>query len=169
MTHGSAPDDPAPTTPWYRDGLRFECTMCGDCCTGDPGVVWVSAEEIAAIANELEISADDVERRYVRRVGIGQALFERFNGDCCFFDGESRRCTVYGARPVQCRTWPFLENTTASPQAWQHTGQGCPGVGRGALVPATDIVRRVAQRVAAKQRAGAPQQAIAVQQADDER
>ena len=20
--------------PWYKDGLRFKCTGCGDCCTG---------------------------------------------------------------------------------------------------------------------------------------
>ena len=30
----------APGEPWYRDGLRFQCTQCGNCCTGDPGVVW---------------------------------------------------------------------------------------------------------------------------------
>ena len=29
--------------PWYRDGLRFECTRCGHCCTGAPGYVWVDA------------------------------------------------------------------------------------------------------------------------------
>ena len=27
---------------WYRDGLRFECTRCGACCTGAPGYVWVT-------------------------------------------------------------------------------------------------------------------------------
>ena len=140
---------------WYGEGLRFECTKCGDCCTGDPGVVWVSDEELAAIATELEVSVEDVAHRYVRRVGTGQALFERFNGDCCFFDGTSRRCRVYAARPVQCRVWPFFDSTTASRRAWQQTGEKCPGVGRGELVSATTIVRRVAERVAAKRRAGA--------------
>ena len=37
-------------TPWYRDGLAFSCTRCGACCTGAPGYVWVSAEEIEQLA-----------------------------------------------------------------------------------------------------------------------
>ncbi|WP_296458322.1 hypothetical protein [Rubinisphaera sp.] len=39
---------------WYKDGLKFECTQCGNCCTGGPGAVWVSEEEIQAIAEYLE-------------------------------------------------------------------------------------------------------------------
>ena len=38
------------TKPWYADGLRFACTQCGNCCTGEPGFVWVNDAEIAAIA-----------------------------------------------------------------------------------------------------------------------
>ena len=26
---------------WYSEGLRFECTQCGACCSGEPGYVWV--------------------------------------------------------------------------------------------------------------------------------
>ena len=36
--------------PWYQDGLHFSCTRCGHCCTGEPGYVWVTDEELAAIA-----------------------------------------------------------------------------------------------------------------------
>ena len=36
--------------PWYHEGLRFECTGCGDCCTGAPGYVWLTEEEIRALA-----------------------------------------------------------------------------------------------------------------------
>ena len=32
---------------WYVGGLKFQCTHCGDCCTGDAGYVWVNEEEIA--------------------------------------------------------------------------------------------------------------------------
>ena len=39
--------------PWYSDGLKFDCTGCGDCCTGDPGYVWVSRAEIEALAAAL--------------------------------------------------------------------------------------------------------------------
>src|SRR6266404_2835548 len=36
--------------PWYENGLRFECTRCGHCCTGPSGYVWVNDEEIDQIA-----------------------------------------------------------------------------------------------------------------------
>jgi hypothetical protein len=63
--------------PWYKDGLRFKCTGCGDCCTGAPGFVWVNNEEIAAIA--AEIGMQDVaafEAQYVRTIGVRKSLVE---------------------------------------------------------------------------------------------
>jgi hypothetical protein len=44
--------------PWYKDGLRFTCTGCGDCCTGAPGYVWVNKEEIEALAAETNNTPD---------------------------------------------------------------------------------------------------------------
>src|SRR5688500_1701558 len=32
--------------PWFADGLSFTCTACGNCCTGGPGFVWITKEEI---------------------------------------------------------------------------------------------------------------------------
>ena len=47
--------DPAGSdaAPWYKDGLQFTCTQCGDCCTGAPGVVWVTDDELREIADYL--------------------------------------------------------------------------------------------------------------------
>jgi len=36
--------------PWYRDGLSFSCTQCGNCCSGPEGYVWVDEEELVQIA-----------------------------------------------------------------------------------------------------------------------
>ncbi|TWT36321.1 Flagellin N-methylase [Posidoniimonas corsicana] len=120
-------------TPWYQDGLRFKCTGCGDCCTGAPGYVWVNKAEIAALAAEVELSVADFERKYVRKIGIRKSLVEYADGDCVFFDPESRGCRVYAARPRQCRTWPFWDSNLKSPEAWQATCEECPGAGRGKL------------------------------------
>jgi Fe-S-cluster containining protein len=121
--------------PWYKDGLRFKCTGCGDCCTGAPGFVWVNNEEIAAIA--AEIGMHDVaafEAQYVRTIGVRKSLIEsEENYDCVFLDGTTRKCTVYNARPRQCRTWPFWDSTTRTPQAWAATCEVCPGSGTGKL------------------------------------
>ena len=121
------------TEPWYAAGLRFECTQCGDCCTGAPGFVWVNKEEIQALAGELEMEVAEFEQNYVRKVGIRKSLKEFSNGDCYLFDNETRKCTVYGARPRQCKTWPFWDSNLKSKQAWQETCEVCPGSGKGKL------------------------------------
>jgi uncharacterized protein len=119
--------------PWYHAGLRFECSQCGDCCTGAPGYVWVNQEEIAALAAEVKLEIDEFERKYVRRVGVRRSLVEFSNGDCVFFDGETRKCTVYNARPRQCKTWPFWDSNLKTPEAWRETCEVCPGSGQGKL------------------------------------
>lgn len=129
-------------SPWYRDGLRFECTQCGDCCTGAPGYVWVNAQEIAAMAKRVGLSVADFESRFVRKVGIRRSLIEYDNGDCVFFDNQSRRCQVYEARPRQCRTWPFWDSNLRSPQAWASTCEVCPGSGKGQLYSIEEIEER---------------------------
>lgn len=120
--------------PWYKDGLRFRCTQCGDCCTGAPGYVWVNKAEIAAIAETVgEQDVDKFEDMYVRKVGIRKSLKEFPNGDCVFFDPQERQCTVYQARPRQCRTWPFWDSNLRTPEAWEATCESCPGSGKGKL------------------------------------
>jgi Fe-S-cluster containining protein len=129
--------------PWFKNGLRFKCTQCGDCCTGDPGYVWVNREEIAALAGELALSVAEFEKRFVRKIGIRKSLIEYANGDCVFFDGHARKCTVYNARPRQCRTWPFWKSNVNSPEAWQQTCEVCPGSGKGKLHTADQIVHQI--------------------------
>ena len=124
-------------------GLRFTCSACGDCCTGDPGHVWINDEEIAALAASLEISVEAFEKEYVRRLGSRRSLFERFNGDCILFDAEQRRCMVYTARPTQCRTWPFWPSNVESAEAWKQTCEECPGSGHGELHSVTSIRARL--------------------------
>ena len=129
-----------PDQPWYGDGLRFECTQCGDCCTGAPGFVWVNQDEIAALAALVDQpSIEEFEAQYVRKVGVRKSLKEWANGDCVFFDSASRRCTVYGARPRQCRSWPFWDSNLRTIQDWQRTCEHCPGSGQGKLHQLQDI------------------------------
>lgn len=143
----SANKDPASEDPenalWYRSGLAFECTGCGNCCSGPgQGYVWIQDDEIARMANALGIEdADAFERQFVRRVGIRKSLVEYADGDCIFLDPQSRRCIVYDARPVQCRTWPFWESNLASPKSWARAAKDCPGCNRGPLYSLGTIQR----------------------------
>lgn len=120
--------------PWYRDGLRFKCTGCGDCCTGAPGFVWVNQQEIDALAEALGFDDSAAfEDKYVRQIGIRRSLVEFPNGDCVFFDNGTRKCAVYEYRPRQCRTWPFWDSNLKSEESWQETCDVCPGSGKGKL------------------------------------
>ncbi len=126
---------------WYRDGLRFECTRCGKCCTGVPGFVWVNAAEIGAIAAFRNETASEVYALYTRPVGRRSSLREKANGDCVFYD-RSVGCTIYPVRPRQCRTWPFWDSNVVTSEAWEKTCEICPGSGKGELIPAEEVTLR---------------------------
>jgi Fe-S-cluster containining protein len=125
--------------PWYKEGLRFTCTGCGDCCTGSPGFVWVNHADIAALAAEVGLEIDDFESRFVRQIGMRKSLVEFDNGDCVFFDNQTRKCGVYAARPRQCRTWPFWDSNLRSRETWAETCRACPGSGQGRLYQLAEI------------------------------
>jgi uncharacterized protein len=133
-----------PQAPWFKDGLRFQCTQCGDCCTGAPGYVWVNAEEIAALAAHAGLEVNEFEAQFVRRVGSRKSLIEYENGDCVFFDSKARKCNVYEARPQQCRTWPFWDSNIRTPQAWKETCDVCPGSGKGKLYSVEEVLAKSA-------------------------
>lgn len=122
----------AESDPWYRDGLRFECTRCGRCCGGTPGFVWVTDAEIAALARRFGLSQAEFRHRYTRRVdGYGISLTETDDYDCVFLDHDQGLCTVYEDRPRQCRTYPFWGKVLASPATWELEAEQCPGIRQG--------------------------------------
>ena len=119
---------------WYMGGLRFDCQQCGSCCTGEPGYVWVSREEIRLIAEFLGRDDEWLPKDQLRRVGFKYSLTERANGDCVFLKslGEGKRgCGIYPVRPLQCRTWPFWTYNLKSPSAWAEAGEMCRGMNNG--------------------------------------
>lgn len=135
---------------WYAQGLRFECTQCGNCCTGGPGYVWISDEEIDRLAAHLHVSRHETIKLYCRKIDGRSSLKEHRNSrgqyDCVFLreipaedkgDGavaHSRRvCIAYEVRPLQCRTWPFWDGNLANEENWKRAGVRCPGIDRGKL------------------------------------
>jgi uncharacterized protein len=117
-------------SPWYRDGLCFECTRCGACCRGAPGFVWVDSDELARLAAYRNEPLEQFSRKYLRQVGNRYSLIEKPNGDCIFWE-KTEGCTVYPARPAQCQTWPFWPENVETPDAWNDVKTTCPGSGRG--------------------------------------
>jgi hypothetical protein len=68
----AASGSPQQSQPWYADGLRFTCQQCGNCCTGGPGYVWISVEEVGRLARLLHLTKSEVVEQYCRKID-GQA------------------------------------------------------------------------------------------------
>lgn len=139
---------PLSQSPWYAQGCNFTCTRCGNCCGGAPGYVWVTPEEVRAIAGWLHISAEQFEQQHTRRIGSWQSLLELENGDCELLvrqpDG-STHCSIHPVRPLQCRTWPFWKSNLSSRRAWEAAARQCPGMDHGEHYPLPvieDFLRR---------------------------
>ncbi len=122
---------------WMGEGLRFGCTRCGRCCSA-PGYVWVTVKEASAIARHIDLPFPAFARRFLRQIGERLSLVERPDGRCIFL-GEDKTCSVYAARPRQCRTFPFWPAHIASTEAWARVRERCPGAGTGPLHPRAEI------------------------------
>ena len=113
---------------WYAAGLAFECTQCGNCCSGDPGYVWLTKEEIRRIAAFLGRSDEWLPKTQLRRIGFRYSLTEKKDGDCIFLKRENGKvmCSIYPVRPNQCRTWPFWTDVLRDPDTWNAVATTCP-------------------------------------------
>lgn len=127
-------------TPWYKDGLRFKCTECGQCCTGSPGYVWVSEQEIIAMAQHLSLSVAEFSRLYLRRVDGRFSLREHPKTyDCLFL--KDKKCQIYQVRPVQCRTFPWWPQNLKTEEEWREAAKGCEGIRFDAPVVPLQIIQ----------------------------
>lgn len=112
--------------PWYLAGVNFKCTGCGNCCAKEPGAVFVTDEEISTMAHELNITKKVFLEKYTRKLHGRTALLERPNFDCVFL--KENRCSLYQARPKQCKTYPFWPEILRSKKAWDNEKMRCEGL-----------------------------------------
>ncbi len=133
---------------YYRHHpLRFQCTGCGDCCTGDPNRYYVEAtrEEQRAIQRFLGISWRWFRRRYVAKIDDGIESLSMAGGQCTFLDAQ-RRCTIYSVRPAQCRLYPFWPEIVERRADWKAEAKRCEGINRGEVVPLARIEAALKQQ-----------------------
>ena len=129
---------------WYRAGLRFECTQCGNCCRthGEYAYIYLMDADVDALAAHLSLSREAFLSAHTVQDG-GWTMVRTDAPQCPFLDEDSR-CRVYEARPVQCRTWPFWDENLKRPTTWNGpVRETCPGIGRGRLYGAEEIERIV--------------------------
>lgn len=126
--------------PWWSEGLRFQCQGSGQCCTshGEYGFVFLTLEDRRMMAKHLGLSLSLFTKRYCDRTnGFFHLKEDGKNPDCLFL--KDKRCSVYQARPIQCRTWPFWPDVMNAKTWKKEVVSFCPGVGKGPLIPAEKI------------------------------
>ena len=123
---------------FWDNGLRFECQGTGHCCTsrGEYGYVYLTREDRQRLADHMKLTLQQFLSAYCA-VTADNVHLKNPDKDCGFL--QDKRCTVYAARPTQCRTWPFwAENMNAT--AWNdEVASCCAGVGKGRLWSAEEI------------------------------
>ena len=131
--------------PWYKDGLKFKCTECGKCCTGQPGFVWTTDAEVEAMAKKLHMTVQAFKMRYIRKKENRLALVEKKVGEgdkACIFLKE-KRCEIYEARPQQCRTFPWWKENLQSEESWKVAALGCEGISEKASVVKYEAIQQL--------------------------
>jgi Fe-S-cluster containining protein len=94
---------------------QFRCSGCGECCRWT-GAVLLEGFDLPRIAAHLGLSEQEFIDGHTQLSPSRRqlALLDQADGGCVFLKGD--RCSVYEARPEQCRTFPF---------AWS-VQEGCP-------------------------------------------
>jgi Fe-S-cluster containining protein len=134
--------------PFYAEGLRFSCNRCSTCCRYESGYVFLTERDVARLLENLRMAYADFVKTYCRWVpdkwGTEQlTLKEKSNYDCIFW---KECCSVYEARPLQCKTFPFWHSVMASAKAWNEAAGYCPGMDKGTLHSMKEIIACLEQQ-----------------------
>lgn len=86
-------------------GIHYVCQRCTACCKW-PGDVRVSDEEIAKIADFLEMKEADFIAQFtrLRTNRCGLSLIEKDNHECIML--ENGGCRIHPVKPSQCAGFP---------------------------------------------------------------
>ena len=125
---------------WWSDGIRFECQGSGKCCMsrGQYGYVYLTLEDRQRLARHFGISTAEYTRTHCQKdEDLFRIGYEKASDDCVYLKGAG--CTVYEARPTQCRTWPFWPEVMTAKTWSKEVETFCPGIGKGRLYSAAEI------------------------------
>lgn len=136
---------------WWREGVRFQCQGSGQCCTshGEYGFVFLTKEDRKRFAAFFKMRSSEFTKKYCEKTGEAWRLKEDSkNSDCGFL--KDKRCSVYQARPSQCRTWPFWPEVMNAKTWKKEIVSFCPGVGKGKLVTGEEIEKSLRAQIKEK-------------------
>jgi uncharacterized protein len=100
----------------HEEGLavKFNCQKCPGYCCSHPRIA-VTDNDLRRLAAHAGISEAAARKRFTYRYKAGDVdeqimrhhKDEVYRSVCSLFDRETRKCTVYEARPYVCRRYPY--------------------------------------------------------------
>ncbi len=132
---------------WWSEGVRFQCQGSGNCCVsrGEYGFVFLTKTDRIRMAQHFNLPLAAFTKKFCTKVDGNWALKEIPGEPNCVFL-EDKKCSIYEARPTQCRTWPFWPEVMKA-RVWnREVASFCPGVGQGPLIQAEEIKARLAMQ-----------------------
>ena len=93
----------------------FSCLRCGACCRWT-GHVLLTHKDVTDLSAVLGMSEDAFVQRYTALAANRSqlTLVEQSDGACCFLVADNS-CSVYDARPQQCRNFPHTWHVKGCP------------------------------------------------------
>ena len=128
----------------YKKGIRFKCQGSSNCCVsrGSYGYVYLSKKDIIRLSKFLDLKINNFLKLYCDKTNGFYHLKEKMkNGECQFLD--KKKCSIYIARPIQCRTWPFWSENMNGKTWNKKILELCPGIGKGKLFNKSEIDKKI--------------------------
>ena len=119
----------------YTKGIRFKCQGSSNCCVsrGEFGFVYLSNKDVERLCLFTNLEKNDFIKIYCDKTNGFTHLKEKFkNGNCVFL--KDKKCSIYKARPTQCRTWPFWSENINTKKWNDEISKLCPGIGKGKII-----------------------------------
>ena len=124
----------------FKKGIHFKCQGSSNCCVsrGIYGYVYLSKKDILKLSNYINLNVKNFIKLYCDKTeGFIHFKEKMKNGDCQFL--INKRCSIYKARPTQCRTWPFWKENMNAKKWNNEIAKFCPGIGKGGKVKKMEI------------------------------
>ena len=90
--------------------LKYDCDKCIAYCCSIYDRVQVTSRDIRRLAAHFRVAPEVATQRYTKVFGKERILRRKadrlFGQACTFLDQDTRKCTIYNARPLTCREFP---------------------------------------------------------------
>jgi uncharacterized protein len=120
----------------------FKCQRCSICCRIDPGTIFLTKEDSIRISKFLDLELEVFFKTYCYNIIKGSkrlvSIKEKPNYDCIFWENG---CTIYKARPIQCRTYPYWPSVVKSRYSWDEESKRCCGINKKSSLSLEDKIK----------------------------